>query len=190
MSKVSMFNHITLDGVYSSTNEAAGGMDLFKLDDPAVSEAAHGPGEKSTLLVGLTTYELLKSSWQPVLADPNAPALMKQFAQELTDMRKIVFAESMFETDWENTEIHTSGLADTVKQLKAADGDDIVIMGSGTIIKQLTKEHLIDEYIFVLNPVVAGEGKNLFEGVPRTDLKLLSTKQFDSGLVMLTYVCK
>ena len=78
-------------------------------------------------------------------------------------------------------------IAKAVKQLKKGKGADIAIFGSGTIVQQLAKAGLIDEYLFILSPVMTGTGKSLFEEVQKFNLKLLETRNFDSGNVMLHY---
>ncbi|MFC5649591.1 dihydrofolate reductase family protein [Paenibacillus solisilvae] len=67
---------------------------------------------------------------------------------------------------------------------------DILILGSGTIVQQLANEGLIDEYLFIMTPVVAGEGKPLFKHVKQFGLTLLETKAFRSGNVLLHYELK
>ena len=66
----------------------------------------------------------------------------------------------------------------------------MVIFGSGTIVRQLTAEGLMDEYLFVVTPVILGAGKSLFKDVKKLDLKLLETKNFKSGNVLLHYKAK
>jgi dihydrofolate reductase len=72
----------------------------------------------------------------------------------------------------------------TAKKLKRQKGADIMIMGSGHIVQELTKAGLIDEYAFIVTPIIAGEGKPLFPGVLPLKLELISTKRFASGNVL------
>ncbi len=74
-----------------------------------------------------------------------------------------------------------------MKRLKQAKGADIAIFGSGTLVQQLANGGLIDEYLFIVTPVVLGTGKSLFNGVEELNLELLETKNFRSGNVMLRY---
>lgn len=114
---------------------------------------------------------------------------MKAVAEELTKMTKVVFSKTLKkqEITWENTRLHAGKLIEVVKQLKRGKGGDIMIMGSGSIIQQLAKKGLVDDYVFILTPVVAGEGKPLFKVVKQFGLKLLSAKGFGSGNVLLHY---
>lgn len=186
MRKIIMINRISIDGYFASANEMTGGMDWF-VWDPEVDKAVHKPVHSDTLLLGEKTFVLFENSWVPVLNDPNAPQPMKTIAQELTDMKKLVFSEHMKESDWENTQFFDGKLIETVKKLKGEKGGDILIMGSGTIVQQLANEGLIDEYLFIVTPVIAGEGKPLFKDVKQHGLTLVSAQSFDSGNVVLHY---
>ncbi|EDK72510.1 bifunctional deaminase-reductase domain protein [candidate division TM7 genomosp. GTL1] len=186
MRKVIVVNRISIDGYFASNNEATAGMDWF-VQDPEVDKAVHKPVHSDTLLLGEKTFDLFERSWVPMLNDPNTPPPLKAIAQELTDMQKIVFTKADRNSEWENTEFHRSGLIEFVEELKKQDGKDILILGSGTIVQQLANESLIDEYQFIVSPIVAGEGKPLFKGVKQHSLKLLSVESFDSGNVVLRY---
>jgi dihydrofolate reductase len=186
MRKVVMINRVSIDGYFASNNTMTGGMDWF-VQDPKIDEAVHKLVKSDTLLIGEVTFELFEKSWVPMLKDPNTPPPLKSVAQELTDMRKIVFAKNIKESEWDNTEFHHDGLIEFVKKLKKEDGPDVLIMGSGTIVQQLTRESLIDNYVFIVSPVVAGDGKTLFKDVQQQSLELLSTESFSSGNVVLHY---
>lgn len=186
MRKVIIINRISIDGYFASNNEATGGMDWF-IHDPKVDEVVHQPVNSDTLLLGENTFKLFEMSWVPMLKDPNTPAPLRATAQELTDMHKIVFAKNVAESEWANTEFHNDGLIELVGDLKSQEGSDILILGSGTIIQQLATAGLIDEYIFIVSPVVAGQGKSFFRDVPQQNLELVSTQSFDSGNVVLHY---
>jgi len=164
-------------------------MDWFVFD-PEVDKAAHELGDSATLpllLLGGITYRGFERSWVPHLHNPAAPAPLKAVAEELTKMTKLVFSKSLKEVTWENTRLFNGNLIEEIRKLKQENGADIMIMGSGTIIRQLAKENLIDDYVFVVSPVVAGQGKPLFGNVPQIGLKLLSSKSFASGNLLLHY---
>ena len=188
MRKVVMLNRISIDGYFASLNETSGGMDWF-IPDTKVDDALHNldSDNADTVLLGATTFMMFESSWLPILQDPHASADKKAIAQELTNMKKVVFAEKIHTTDWANTEFHATGVVDTVIKLKQQQGGTIMIMGSGSITQQLTNARLIDEYIFILTPIIAGQGKPLFKDVSPLGLQLISAKSFDSGNVVLRY---
>jgi len=182
-----MLNRISIDGYFASNNEMTGGMDWF-VQDPKVDEAVHKrPGGSDTLILGENTFVMFKNSWMPMLKDQNAPATLKAVAQELTSMKKVVFSEKIKESDWENTEFHDGDLTSVVGKLKREEGTDILVMGSGTVVQQLANADLIDEYMFIVSPVIAGDGKVLFKDVKQQNLKLVSAESFDSGNVVLHY---
>jgi dihydrofolate reductase len=186
MRRVCMLNSVSIDGYFASNNEKTWGMDWF-VPDPAVEASAHQLIHANTLILGEETYLGFERSWVPFLKDPEAPKEMKKVAQELTAINKVVFSKKLKETTWENTELHDGNLSLVVKELKSGEGPDILVLGSGTIVQQLTQEGLIDEYFFILTPVIAGQGKPLFPGVNQLGLTLMSAQSFDSGNLLLRY---
>jgi dihydrofolate reductase len=190
MRKIKMLNRISMDGYFASSNEANFGMDWF-IHDPRVDEAAHKLGGKmDTLILGSTTFQGFERYWVPVLEDPHASKEMRATAKELTDMTKIVFSRKMKSSDWSNTKIFDANLIEVVRQLKQDSGSDILLLGSGSIVQQLASEGLIDEFMFIVTPVVAGEGKPLFPPIKQFELNLLEVKTFDSGNVLFHYELK
>jgi dihydrofolate reductase len=103
-------------------------------------------------------------------------------------MPKIVVSRTMDQPKWNNTRLIKSDLAASVRTLKQEPGDDICILGSGSIIAQLAPERLIDAYQLVVSPIVLGQGKTLFEGVKdRLGMKLTSMRAFGNGNVLHCY---
>jgi dihydrofolate reductase len=190
MRKVKMLNNVSIDGYFASLNDAAFGMDWI-VHDPEVDKAVHSTGGRmDTLLLGANTFAGFERVWVPILNDPDAPQQMKSTAEELTQMTKIVFSTKLKETKWENTRIWDGNLVEAVRTLKEEEGSDILILGSGTIVQQLANEGLIDEYLFIITPVIAGEGKPLFKLVKQFSLSLVGTRAFESGNVVLHYKLK
>ncbi|MCR8630951.1 dihydrofolate reductase family protein [Paenibacillus radicis (ex Xue et al. 2023)] len=143
MNKIKMLNRISIDGYFASLNEATFGMDWF-IHDPEVDKAAHAIGGKMNILIlGSTTFRGFESYWVPVLHNPDAPSHLKEIAQELTDMTKIVFSKTINETEWDNTQIYNDNLIEVVRQLKRDASCDILVLGSGSIVQQLAEEGLI-----------------------------------------------
>jgi dihydrofolate reductase len=187
MRKIIMFNRISMDGFFAGPN---GESHEWFVQDQEVDKAAHEMMEPDTVLFGRVTYQLFENHWPKMAKDPNAPKEAKATADELNKMNKVVFSRTLKETSWENSRLIKGNLADEVRKLKQGKGADMVIFGSGTIVQQLTDEHLIDEYLFVLTPVILGEGKSFFEHVKKLDLELLETRDFASGNVMIHYEVK
>jgi dihydrofolate reductase len=106
----------------------------------------------------------------------------------MNEMPKIVVSRTMDQPGWNNTALIKSDLAASVRRLKQEPGDDICILGSGSIIAQLAPERLIDAYQLVVSPIVLGKGKTLFEGVKdRLGMRLTSTRAFGNGNVLHCY---
>ncbi|MFE5318224.1 dihydrofolate reductase family protein [Paenibacillus sp. NPDC056579] len=190
MRKIKMLNRVSIDGYFASLNNANFGMDWF-VHDPEVDKAVHeSGGSMDTLILGRITYQGFERSWVPFLNDPNAPVQLKAVAEELTQMKKIVFSKNLKEANWENTKIINGDLLNNARRLKEEDGSDILVMGSGSIVQQLAEAGLIDDYLFIMTPVVAGEGKPLFQHVNQFGLSLVEARAFQSGNVVLHYELK
>ena len=155
-----------------------------------LTKAAHEMMEPDTVLFGRITYHIFENFWPKQATDPEVSKEAKVTAEELKKMTKIVFSRRLKEVAWENSKLINGNLIGEVKKLKQGDGPDIVIFGSGTIVQQLTDAGLMDEYLFVVTPVILGAGKSLFNDVKKLDLKLLEVRDFKSGSVMLHYQAK
>lgn len=138
------------------------------------------------LLYGRTTFELMKY-WKELARNPSGDASMDGFAKAMDQTPKLVFSTSMKDPDWESARMATSGLAETVRTLKQNTGNGILV-GSRSLIVQLTQLKLVDEFQICLHPVLAGKGLPLFQGISElTYLKLTKTKQFGTGTLCLFY---
>jgi dihydrofolate reductase len=107
----------------------------------------------------------------------------------MNNLPKVVFSRTMDKATWNNTRLVKGNIVEEVSRMKREAGDNMVIMGSGTIVSQLTQERLIDEYQFIVHPLVLGSGRTLFEGVrEQLPLKRVNSRTFGNGNVLLTYV--
>ncbi len=139
------------------------------------------------VLFGRKTYELMAGYWPNADKDPKSTRSMIEFANVFNQIPKIVFSKTLSKVDWNNTELNKGDLIKEARKLKEKDGKNISA-GSLSIAAALTKSNLIDEYWFLIHPVILGKGVELFEGLGvKTDLKLLDTKVFGSGVVALHY---
>ncbi len=135
-------------------------------------------------MFGRTTYELMASYWPTPLASQNAPIV----AERMNHLPKAVFSRTMDTASWSNTKVVKGDLAAAVRRMKNESGPDMAILGSGSIVSQLAQEGLIDEYQLVVNPVVLGRGRTLFDGITaRLALKLTKSRVFRHGKVSLCY---
>ena len=183
MRKLSVFNNVSLDGYFADAN---GDMSWAHSQDPEwmefVSGNASGGG---MLLFGRVTYDMMKSYWPTPAARQNNAAV----AEGMNNMPKAVFSRTLDKAEWKNTRLLKGDLAAEVRALKQESGPNMVILGSGSIVAQLTTARLIDEYQFVFNPVILGAGRTLFEGVrERLKLTLQKTRSFNNGNVVSWYV--
>lgn len=192
MRRIVMINWVSVDGFFAGPN---GEID-WVIRDPEVDKALREPvpGEPAstsagpgTMLFGHTTYTLFENSWPPIAKDPNAPEAMRNLAEEINRMTKLVFSKTRQDVTWENSKLFHGNLIEETKKLKQQDGTDIIIFGSGTIVQQLATEGLIDEYLMIVTPVVLGKGKSLFKDVNKLNLQLVQARDFKSGNVLLRY---
>lgn len=138
------------------------------------------------ILYGRITYQLMQF-WQNLLKNPSDEKSMNDFALAINKVPKIVFSNTLTDTGWETAELANQTIGKVVAALKQQPGKDIFI-GSRSLIIQLMKLNLIDEYQFCVHPVVIGNGLPLFENISdRIVLKLIKTKTFTSGAVALYY---
>ena len=186
MRKVTVFNHVSLDGYFTDKNSDMSW--AHANDDPEwnafTEENAKGGG---VLLFGRKTYEMMAGYWP-------TPAAIKQFpeiAEGMNNQPKVVFSRTLDKASWKNTKLVKSDPAAEVRKMKKESGKDMVIMGSGTIVSQLAQAGLIDELQIVVNPIIVGEGRTLFEGVKnKVPLKETKTRTFKNGSVLMCYETK
>lgn len=139
-----------------------------------------------TILYGRTTYQLMEF-WRTVLEKPSEEKSMNDSAMAIDKIQKIVFSHTLKNVDWKSAKLANRTLEEEVLELKQQSGKDILV-GSRSLIIQLMKLNLIDEYQFCIHPVVAGGGLPLFENInDRTVFKLIKTKTFSGGAVTLYY---
>ena len=135
-------------------------------------------------MLGRITYELMTSYWPTLQARENDPVV----AERMNNLPKVVFSRTLDKASWSNTKLVKGDMAAEVRQMKKEPGKDMTILGSGSVVSQLAQEGLIDEYQMVVNPVVLGEGRTMFDGIKeKLTLKLTNTRAFGNGNVFLRY---
>jgi dihydrofolate reductase len=140
-----------------------------------------------TLLYGRTTYQLMESYWPDVVKNPTGNKPEDDFAVLIDDLTKIVFSHTLKKVDWKNSKLATKSLKEEVLELKQQPGKAI-LAGSPSVISQLMQLDLIDEYQLCIHPIVLGKGLVLFKNInERKNLKLIKTKTFGSGAIVLYY---
>jgi dihydrofolate reductase len=182
MGKLSVFNLVTLDGYFAGQD---GDISWHNVDAEFQEYANRNSNSGNILLFGRKTYELMASYWPSPDALKNDPIV----AHGMNNSQKIVFSRTLNEIGWSNTRLVKDDMAGEVRKLKQQLGQDLAILGSGSIVAQLTQAGLIDEYRILLNPVVLGKGRTMFEGIKdRIKLKLTESRTFGNGNVLLCYV--
>jgi len=138
---------------------------------------------------GRKTYELMVPYWPDVAKDPSESKASIEFAQAFVSKHKIVFSKSLDSAEDKNTTIVRTNLRDEILNLKQEPGQDI-LAGGVSIPSQLIELGLVDEYRFVVQPIIAGEGRRLLEGIrlEKLRLKLVESKILKSGCVALRYL--
>ena len=143
----------------------------------------------SVILSGRITYQLMVPYWPDVARNQSETGATMEFARVYDSLEKVVFSTTLTHVEDKNTRLVRTNVAEEVLALKQQSGKDICV-GSLSIASQLSDRGLIDEYHFVVHPVVAGKGPRLFDTVKQQDtlrLDLLDSKTFQSGVVALHY---
>ena len=142
------------------------------------------------LVFGRITYQLMVPFWPEVAKSQSMSQASNEFARTFDSLNKIVFSRSLVSVEDRNTRIVRTGLHDEILKLKQEQGKNILV-GGVDIPSQLIELGLVDEYLFVVGPIVVGEGRRLLEGVSlpeRSQLKLVESKIFESGCIALRYL--
>jgi len=183
MRTLSVFNSVSLDGYFVDKNGDIGWAKDHQDAEWNEFVAGNAKGE-GVLVFGRITYELMASFWPTPAAIESMPTV----AEGMNNLPKVVFSRTLDQALWNNTKLVKGDMPAEIRKMKKEPGDNMVIMGSGSIVSQLTQEGLIDEYQLVVNPVVLGKGRTMFDGVKeKIKLKLTKTRAFGNGNVFLCY---
>jgi dihydrofolate reductase len=195
MRRIVMFNQVSADGYFATPD---GSLDWVVPDDK-LSQAAMDQGPAyDTVLFGRKTYDMFEKFWPHALdpssstaPDPHAPgrrsASLRDMAVFLNATSKVVFSRTRKDVTWKNSRLVRELDPRAIEDMKRQPGQDMILFGSGSIVSALTRAGLIDEYQFVVVPVVLGAGRPLFSGVDRLKLALIDAKGFESGNVLQRY---
>ena len=171
----------TLDGCCDHTKQLA--------DDETHEYFTHLLRNVDLLIFGRKTYQLMVPFWPEVAKNQSMTKASNEFARAFDSIHKVVFSRSLDRAEDKNTRIVRTDLRDEILRLKQESGKSILV-GGVSVPSQLIELGLVDEYRFVIGPVVAGEGRRLLDGVSlpeRLQLKLVESKIFESGCVALRY---
>ncbi len=177
MRKIIVTEYLTLDGIFEepghwSFDYWSEESMLYKRDELFSSDVQ---------LLGRVTYEGFAKAW-PTMPDTG------DFGERMNNMPKYVVSTTLTRAEWKNTTIINKNVVEEIQKLKEQPGQHILVAGSGKLVQTLTQQHLVDEYRFMVYPVVLGSGKRLFpEGTEKLKLTLVETKAFKTGIVVLHY---
>ena len=181
MRKVIFFMLISLDGFFEGPNHD---LNWHHVDEEFNEFAISQLNSVDTLLFGRVTYEMMASYWPTSAAVIDDPIV----AIKMNSLPKIVFSKTLSMVDWQNTKLIKNNVIEEISKLKQKPGRDLLILGSSDLAVTFIEHDLIDEYRIMVNPVVLGIGKTLFNGIDsKLNLKLINTRTFISGNVLLYY---
>jgi dihydrofolate reductase len=172
---------ISLDGYFEGP---ARDISWHNLDEDFNKFAIDQLNSVDTLLFGKVTYEMMASYWSTPAAVSDDPVV----AGKMNSLPKIVFSNTLSKVDWQNTTLIKNNFVEKISKLKQQEGKDLVIFGSSDLAVTFMDHNLIDEFRIMINPLALGGGKPLFQGLKdKYKFKLLGTKTFNSGNVLLYY---
>lgn len=186
MRKIISFMHISLDGFVAGPN---GEMNWITVDQEIFDYVGQRISQGKTALYGRTTYQMMESYWPAAGDKPDATKHDIEHSRWYNSVHKVVLSNTLQDTDLTNTTIINDNLPDKIKEIKQQEGEDILLFGSPTATHSLIQQNLIDGYWLFVNPIILGQGIPLFVDIKDPiKLKLLSTRQFASGVTELNYV--
>jgi dihydrofolate reductase len=172
---------ISLDGFFEGPDRE---IDWHNVDEEFNEFAEQQLNEVDMLLFGRVTYELMASYWPTESAITNDPII----ANKMNAIPKIVFSKTLDHVAWNNTRLIKENSNEEVSNLKQQPGKDLALFGSSKLAVTFMQHGLIDEYRIMINPVILGQGKTMFDGITNSFyLQLLKTKTFRRGNVLLYY---
>ncbi|MFI8433922.1 dihydrofolate reductase family protein [Streptomyces sp. NPDC079020] len=183
MGKIILMMSVSLDGFFEGPGRDIG---WHLVDDEVHGYFNDRLRMMGAFLDGRVTHELMADFWPTADADPSCPAPMADFAGIWRDMPKYVFSRTLERADW-NTTVVREVVVDEILELKErTDGD--LALGGADLAASFARLGLIDEYHLCVHPVILGEGNPLFRPAEtRTDLRLVETRAFGNGVVLLRH---
>jgi dihydrofolate reductase len=180
MRKLVVTEYVSLDGVFEEPGQWSGPF----FDDEAGKFKFDELFETDVQLLGRVTYEGFAAAW-PTFADEVG------FADRMNGMPKYVVSTTLEKAEWNNSRIIRGNVPEEVTKLKQEDGGNILVAGSGRLVETLLAHGFVDEFRFMVHPIILGQSKRLFrDGIDQTVMNLVATKPLASGVVILTYAPK
>ena len=184
MRKLVVSEFVSLDGVFEdpggAEKTAHGGWSLKAANDEYQQYKFDELLAADMLLLGRKTYDGFATAW-PTMQGTGA------FGEKMNSMPKYVLTSRREELSWQNSHMISGDPIAAIQKLKAEDGGDILVAGSGELVRLLLNHGLVDKLCLMIHPVILGSGKQLLAGVDYQTLKLIDTKVFQTGTVVLEY---
>jgi dihydrofolate reductase len=169
---------VSLDGVY----EAPGDWHFPYFNDEMGAAVDAQMKAADTMLLGRVTYQEFAAYW------PNQSNDEVDIADYMNNTPKVVVSTTLDTVEWQNSTLINGDIAAELTKLKEQPGNDIGITGSGTLVRSLLRDGLLDELRLLVHPIVVGQGKRLFEDMSEQQaLTLVEAKTFSTGVLYLTY---
>ncbi len=178
MRKVIAAEFVSLDGVFESPDK----WHFPYFDDEMGAEVGAAMAATDAMLMGRVTYQEWADYWPSQNPDEN------EIAGYMNGVRKYVVSTTLQEAEWSNSTLLNENIPDEIAKLKQQPGKDISISGSGTLVRSLVRDGLLDELRLMVHPIVVGSGKRLLgDGGEQKALELVEWRTFSTGVVYLTY---
>jgi len=178
--------HISLDGFVAGPN---GEMNWIKVDEELFDHVGKRIKEGDTALYGRVTYEMMENYWPAAGKKTTASKHDIEHSKWYSKVHKVVLSKTIKEAGLTNTTIISDNLSHRINEIKQQAGEGILLFGSPTATHSLIQQNLIDGYWLFVNPIILGEGIPLFVNIKdKIKLKLLTTRQFTSGVTELNYM--
>lgn len=184
MGKLVVSEFITLDGVFEdpggSEGTPSGGWQRPLMGDDEGAYKLAELKDAGVLLLGRVTYEGFAKAW-PTMKGTG------EFGELMNDLPKYVVTLTVSTFNWNNSYALDPNLMAAVQKLKETTEKDVLVYGSGTLVRSLLEYDLVDELRLMTYPVVLGTGQQLLKDAPRKQLKFMGEQSFQNGTVLLTY---
>lgn len=188
MRKLKLQMQMTVDGYVGDVNGEMGWM-IFNWDDGLKEYVTALTNPIDTIVLGKNLAEGFIPHWENVAANPDHPEFTA--GQKFTDTPKVAFSKTLDKSPWNNTVLAKGDLVDEITKLKNQNGGDIITYGGATLVSDLIKHKLIDEFHLFVNPTAIGKGMTIFSSLEnKQPLSLVKSTSFDCGIVVLHYELK
>lgn len=195
MRHIIVFEHLSADGYFATED---GKLDWVVQDEELTQSNLRNMAQADTILFGRRTYEMFESFWPNAIKDPRGAEdphqkghrseAIRTIGEWIDRATKIVFSRTLTAVSWRGSRLIQEFTAADVQALKQASGKNMLLLGSGSLTRLMTRHGLIDEYQFGVVPVILGKGRKLLDDLDRpSTLSLLESRGCPTGTVLLRY---